>query len=128
MGISKDTSCFVISNRKYMYQSFSEFYSFYLKEHKDPRCRFLHYVGSTSVLVLLIWVLLTHNYVNLMYLPIVGYGFAWMGHVLFEKNKPATFKHPLYSFLADWVMCKEALLSLFGVKTKLSQFKDNNFT
>ncbi|HWS40494.1 MAG TPA: DUF962 domain-containing protein, partial [Arenimonas sp.] len=40
---------------------------------------------------------------------ICGYGFAWVGHFVFEKNKPATFKHPLYSFVSDWIMYKDIL-------------------
>ena len=38
-----------------------------------------------------------------------GYGFAWVGHFFFEKNRPATFKHPFYSFAGDWVMFKDIL-------------------
>ena len=43
-------------------------------------------------------------------LPLAGYSFAWAGHFFFEKNRPATFRHPLYSFAADWVMFKDILL------------------
>ena len=49
---------------------------------------------------------------NIMLLPVgllIGYGFAWVGHFFFEKNKPATFQRPLWSFMGDWVMWKDIL-------------------
>ena len=87
--------------------SFSEFYPYYLSEHRSPVCRALHYVGSSLVLVVLAWALLTQNWQMLWLLPVIGYGFAWVGHFFFEHNKPATFKYPLYSLAADWVMLKD---------------------
>jgi hypothetical protein len=92
------------------FNSFAEFYPYYLEEHSNPVCRRLHYVGSVLVLVLLAWVLVTRQWLLLLALPVVGYGFAWVGHFVFEKNRPATFKHPLYSFMGDWVMLKDALV------------------
>ena len=92
------------------YQHFDDFYPFYLSQHRHPMCRFLHYTGSVLVLALLGYCLLTQQWQWAWLLPVVGYGFAWMGHFIFEKNKPATFQYPLYSFLADWVMLKDALL------------------
>ncbi len=38
-----------------------------------------------------------------------SYGCAWIGHFVFEKSRPATFPHPWYSFLGDWVMFKDSL-------------------
>jgi len=86
------------------YKSFKEFYPFYLNEHRNPTCRLLHVIGTTLVLLLLIYSLYTSQYVLLWFLPVIGYGFAWFGHFLFEKNRPATFTYPLYSFMGDWVM------------------------
>ena len=91
------------------YTSFREFYPFYLSEHSDPTCRRFHFVGSALVLILLGYILLTANWVGLLALPVVGYGFAWIGHFFFEKNRPATVSYPLYSFLGDWVMFKDML-------------------
>jgi hypothetical protein len=91
------------------FDSFAEFYPFYLEEHSHPACRRLHYLGSLLVLALLAYVLATRTWVLLWALPVVGYGFAWVGHFAFEKNRPATFKHPLYSFMGDWVMLKDML-------------------
>ena len=90
------------------YQSFAEFYPYYLQEHSNDVCRRLHYVGSLLVLGILGYALFTQQWLWLLALPFAGYGFAWVGHFVFEKNKPATFKYPLYSFMGDWVMLKDA--------------------
>jgi hypothetical protein len=86
------------------FNSFAEFYPFYLGEHSNPTCRRLHFFGSSLVIVVVLWALISGQLRWLWLVPVVGYGFAWVGHVAFEKNRPATFKHPLYSLLGDWVM------------------------
>ncbi|MBC9250027.1 hypothetical protein A9179_07020 [Pseudomonas alcaligenes] len=91
------------------YQSFAEFYPYYLQEHSNDVCRRLHYVGSTLVLGILAYAIFTQQWLWLLALPLAGYGFAWVGHFVFEKNKPATFQYPLYSLMGDWVMLKDAL-------------------
>lgn len=91
------------------FQSFAEFYPFYLSEHANDTSRRLHYIGSLLVLAILLWAVLTQSWLMLFVLPIAGYGFAWVGHFFFEKNRPATFKYPLYSFMGDWVMLRDAL-------------------
>jgi hypothetical protein len=91
------------------FQSFAEFYPFYLSEHVNDTSRRLHYIGSLLVLVVLAWTVFTQIWMLLVALPIAGYGFAWAGHFFFEKNRPATFKYPLFSFMGDWVMLRDAL-------------------
>lgn len=86
------------------FASFREFYPYYLSEHRNATCRRLHFIGSTLVLALLAGAIALRNPWLLAAIPVAGYGFAWVGHFGFEKNRPATFKHPLYSFLGDWVM------------------------
>lgn len=86
------------------YNSFAEFYPFYLAEHSNRSCRRLHFVGSTLVLAVIALALISGQLRWLWLVPVAGYGFAWIGHFVFEKNRPATFKHPLYSLLGDWVM------------------------
>ncbi|MGM0428711.1 MAG: Mpo1-like protein [Pseudomonadota bacterium] len=100
------------------YSSFKEFYPYYLQEHSDKRCRILHYIGSTLVLAVLTYALVSANYWWLLALPVIGYGFAWLGHFVFEKNKPATFQYPLYSLLGDWVMYKDAWVNLLTGNSK----------
>ena len=96
-------------SHKQSFNRFSEFYPFYLEEHSDPVCRRLHYVGSLLVVAVALYALLSGHLVYLWLLPVIGYGFAWIGHFLFEKNRPATFQHPLYSLMGDWVMLKDML-------------------
>jgi hypothetical protein len=86
------------------YASFREFYPFYLSEHSDRNCRRLHFVGSTLVLAVVAVAAATRDARWLLLAPVFGYGFAWVGHFAFEKNRPATFKQPLYSLAGDWVM------------------------
>ncbi len=92
------------------FHSFSEFYPYYLDEHRDPSCRRLHFAGSSLVLIVLVSVLATGAWWWLLALPVIGYGFAWVGHFVFEKNRPATFKYPLYSLMGDWVMFRDMLI------------------
>jgi len=89
------------------YDTFAEFYPFYLTEHSNRSCRRLHFVGSSLALVCLVMLVVTRNPWWLLYGLICGYGFAWAGHFAFEKNKPASFKRPLYSFMGDWAMYKD---------------------
>lgn len=91
------------------FTSFEQFYPFYLGEHSNITCRRLHFVGSTLVLITLAWILVTGHWAMIWLLPVLGYGFAWVGHFFFEKNKPATFSYPLYSLMGDWVMYKDIL-------------------
>ena len=91
------------------FKSFKEFYPFYLSEHSKKITKLLHVVGSLGVILILFTAIYLSKWHLLYYLPLCGYGFAWFGHFFFEKNKPATFKYPLYSFLGDWVMLKDIL-------------------
>lgn len=89
------------------YTTFREFYPFYLTEHSNRTCRRLHFVGSTLALVCLATFIVTGTGWWLLAGLVAGYGFAWVGHFGFEKNRPASFKQPLYSFMGDWVMYKD---------------------
>jgi hypothetical protein len=91
------------------YARFAEFYPFYLGEHSNRACRRLHFIGSTLVIVALVLALWSGQARWLWLMPVAGYGFAWVGHYVFEKNRPATFKHPLYSLMGDWVMYGQML-------------------
>jgi len=85
-----------------MYASFREFYPFYLSEHSDRMCRRMHFIGSTLVLLALAWLIVSGRWMFWWLLPLFGYGCAWIGHFLFEKNKPATFKaYPRRGYFVD---------------------------
>lgn len=90
--------------------SLKEFYPYYLSEHKDLTCRVLHFIGTSLFFVCLGFALFSKNYVLLWGCPLFGYGFAWVGHYFFEKNKPATFKYPLYSLVSDFRLFFEIIL------------------
>ncbi|MES2512052.1 MAG: DUF962 domain-containing protein [Pseudomonadota bacterium] len=89
------------------FQSFAEFYPFYLTEHSNLTCRRLHFVGSTLTLACVVALAVTRNPLWLPAALLCGYGFAWIGHFGFEKNRPASFKRPLYSFMGDWAMYRD---------------------
>ena len=91
------------------YQSFAEFYPFYLSEHSNPTCRRLHFIGSLIVTLIVFYAVITRRWFALLAVPFIGYGFAWVGHFFFEHNRPATFSYPLYSLLGDWRMFKDIL-------------------
>jgi len=86
------------------YQSLKEFYQFYLLEHKNATSRILHFIGTGLLFFILIWAIYTQTWWGLVLIPLVGYGFAWIGHYFFEKNKPATFQYPFYSLASDFIM------------------------
>jgi len=92
------------------YKTLADFYPYYLGEHRNGTCRVLHFLGTTLVLTLLVLALVEQQWTLLWTLPVAGYGFAWAGHFFFEKNRPATFTYPLYSFLSDWLMWRDILL------------------
>jgi hypothetical protein len=92
------------------YTSFAEFYPYYLQEHSNSTCRRLHFAGTTLVLTILAYVIATGTLSLLLALPVVGYGFAWVGHFFFEHNKPATFRYPRWSLMGDFVMFKDMLI------------------
>jgi hypothetical protein len=91
------------------YASFAEFYPFYIREHANPTCRRIHVIGSGLVLVALALAIVTLNPWWLLAMPLIGYGFAWVGHFFFEKNRPATFRYPLWSLMGDWRMFFETV-------------------
>lgn len=95
------------TSETHSFRNFAEFYPYYLSEHRDRTCRRLHFAGSTVALVCLILLALTGNLWWLLGAAVSGYAFAWVGHFGFEKNRPATFRHPFYSLMGDWVMYRD---------------------
>jgi hypothetical protein len=103
---------------KERFESFSEFYPFYLTEHQNTTSRLLHFIGTTLFFVFLVSALVSGNY-NLFWLcPLMGYGFAWVGHFFFEKNKPATFQYPMWSLASDFKLYFQILRGKQKLKVK----------
>lgn len=92
-----------MSNEK-TYTTFGDFYPYYLTEHARPANRTLHFVGTGLVIACFVTALALQKYWLIALMPLCGYGFAWFGHFILEKNRPATFKYPLYSLGSDFVM------------------------
>ncbi|MEZ4319580.1 MAG: DUF962 domain-containing protein [Myxococcota bacterium] len=88
------------------YQSFEEFWPYYLSEHRNPVCRGLHYVGTGTAVGVLGLGILTLNPFALPAAMVSGYGAAWVGHFIVEKNRPATFTYPSWSLRGDFRMLK----------------------
>ena len=86
------------------YTSFKSFYPYYLTEHRDSMNRILHFVGTATLLAVVLFAIITGTWKAFLLVPVIGYGFAWVGHFFIEKNKPATFTYPLYSLASDFVM------------------------
>ena len=97
-------------NSTAQFRSFAEFYPYYLGEHSNPTCRRLHFVGTSLVIALLAYTIASGKWLLLLLIPVAGYGFAWIGHFVFEKNRPATFDHPWYSLIGDFAMFRDVLL------------------
>jgi hypothetical protein len=86
------------------FRSFAEFWPYYLGEHRKPMTRALHFAGTNGALALAAVALQTHKPWVLLPALGVAYAFAWIGHFAVEKNRPATFSYPIWSFMGDWKM------------------------
>ncbi len=91
------------------FERFADFYPFYLSEHANRTCRRLHFVGTSIALALIVAAIAMREPWLVVAAIVSGYGFAWVGHFAFEKNRPATFTHPIYSLIGDWVMWVQIL-------------------
>jgi len=86
------------------FQTFAEFWPFYVGEHRLPSCRTVHYIGSFAAPATLAWVIATGSWLFLPLVLVAGYGPAWVGHFIIEKNRPATFTYPVWSLMGDYKM------------------------
>lgn len=86
------------------FKDFNDFWPFYMSEHANPLNRRLHFIGTLIVHLVLFYVFATADFKMLWLVPLVGYLFAWTGHFIIEKNRPATFKHPIWSLMGDFKM------------------------
>ena len=105
------------------YHSLKDFYPYYLTEHSNATCRATHYIGTTLLFAVVASSIYFGNSKILFLLPVVGYGFAWLGHFVFEKNKPATFQYPFYSLASDFIMYFHFITG--QIDKKLAEAKKN---
>jgi hypothetical protein len=84
--------------------TYPDFWQRYLSAHRDPRTRGLHYLGTSLALTALVAAAATRDWRWLVAAPIVGYALAWLGHLVFEHNRPETFGHPFWSLASDFRM------------------------
>lgn len=91
-------------------KTYGEFYQFYLTEHSKTGTRIFHFIGTLLVFVVIWYVISSGKERFLWYIPIFGYGFAWFSHAVIEKNRPATFKYPLWSLISDFRLFFELLI------------------
>ena len=96
------------------FESFADFYPFYLCEHDLAITKLFHFVATFNVSVLILMLFnakaASTKIRILIFVTVQAYGLAWISHFFLEKNKPATFKYPIYSFFGDWMMFKDALM------------------
>lgn len=84
--------------------SYAEFWPYYLQEHGKSKTRYLHFIGTAGAILFLFNALLNTHALSLFAAAVCGYFFAWVGHFFIEKNRPATFTHPLWSLVSDFRM------------------------
>ncbi|HEY4492876.1 MAG TPA: DUF962 domain-containing protein [Acidobacteriota bacterium] len=101
------------------FRTFQEFWPYYLSEHSKRGTRVFHFVGTTLLWIFLVQAFRRSSFVYLAAGVIAGYGFAWAGHFLIEKNRPATFVYPLFSLLGDFKMY--ALILTRGITRELQR-------
>lgn len=107
------------------YTSFAEFWPFYLREHSRPRTRALHYIGTSLVVAIAVFTVLTGRWGWLLAMPLAGYFFAWVAHFGVEKNRPATFTYPLWSLAADFRMWWLWLTGRLGLELDRAGVRDS---
>lgn len=91
------------------FASFADFYPVYLAEHANLTSRRLHLIGTVLFVGQWVFALLTANAWLILTGPVAGYAFAWVGHFFFEHNRPATFRHPVFSLIGDFAMARDIL-------------------
>jgi len=104
--------------------TYSEFWDFYVREHSKPVTRALHFLGTTLGLALLVYFVAVGLWYFFPIFAVIGYAFAWFAHFVVEKNKPATFKYPFWSFISDFKMIGYILAGRLGREVERVVGKD----
>ena len=85
-------------------RSYREFWPFYVSQHLQPGTRLLHFAGTSAVILCVVAAIVWREWWLLLLGPVVAYGPAWIAHLFVERNRPATFTHPLWSLIGDFHM------------------------
>jgi hypothetical protein len=97
-----------------MITNYNEFWDFYVREHSKPLTRILHFIGTSLGILLLMWFVWQRMWLFIPLCFVCGYAFAWFAHFVVEKNRPATFKYPGWSFISDYKMMWYMLTGRMG--------------
>src|SRR6266404_2038713 len=121
---SRKSRCTMMPMRARRFSSYEDFFTYYLQQHSDPKNRLLHACGTGIGIAILMGAIMIGRYwLALLWVP-VAYGFAWAGHFLIERNEPATWNHPWWSFISDfhmvWLMVSGRLRSRLEAKQEAS--------
>jgi len=100
------------------YNSLKEFYPFYLTEHQNTMNRALHFIGISLLCLCFIASMLFHNVYFFIAIPFVAFGFSWIGHLFFERNKPSTLKYPFFSIACDFLLFGDIIMGRQTFKAK----------
>ncbi len=103
-------------------QTYGEFWPFYLSQHSHPANRALHIIGTAAGVVLLTGGIAVFDWRLIVAAPVAGYAFAWAGHFLVERNRPATFTYPVWSLVSDLRMFGLALTGRLAAELKRQGF------
>lgn len=109
--------------RRFVLMSYAEFWPRYLDAHADPRSRALHYLGTLAAAAFLALAAVERDWRWLVAAALVGYALAWLGHLVFERNRPATFAHPVWSLWSDIRMLGLFLTGRLGGELRRRQLE-----
>lgn len=86
------------------FRNYAEFWPYYLQQHSRRETKIFHTVGLFLAGVVIATAIVTGHWLWIPVALVPGYGVAWIGHTVYEGNLPATFGHPLWSFISDFRM------------------------
>lgn len=107
------------------FKTLKAFYPYYLTEHSNPISRRLHFIGTFLFLAVLVYAIIAQIWWLFPLAIVIAYGFAWVGHFFFEKNKPATFQYPFFSLASDFIMAYHFITGQLNDKLKAAQKQFN---
>jgi hypothetical protein len=98
--------------------TYEEFWPYYVSQHLHPMTRAMHVLGTTLAILAIVVAVVFRAPIVLIGVPVLGYGFALASHFVWEKNKPASFGHPVWSFRADLRQLWKAYAGLLAAEVR----------